>query len=193
MFSLFWDQPVYRSIYAYNPFDLQRNRNRRSRYLNYLENRLANLINDEFEGLEDFWEDSTPRPVEHRESRPDAASESRESAPVPQVRKSQFSLHSSSRINGQDCIEEHREKFVGEGGDVHVRTRQRLGDRWHETETHTDAQGKNTERETWHNVGDDQIEAFKTEWDQKHKPTPQQLPQPEKQAELQHSAAPDSK
>jgi hypothetical protein len=35
---------------------------------------------------------------------------------------------------------------------------------------HVDKDGKKTERETWHNVGDEDIEAFKHEWSEKHKP-----------------------
>jgi hypothetical protein len=55
--------------------------------------------------------------------------------------------------------------------------RRRLGDRWYENETHRDKEGKETERETWHNVADDEIEGFKEEWSQKHQkssPRPQQ-------------------
>jgi hypothetical protein len=33
---------------------------------------------------------------------------------------------------------------------------------------HVDKDGKKTERETWHNVGDSEIEAFKHEWSEKH-------------------------
>jgi hypothetical protein len=54
--------------------------------------------------------------------------------------------------------------------------RRRLGDRWYETETHRDKEGKETERETWHNVADDDIEGFKEEWSRKHQkssPRPQ--------------------
>jgi hypothetical protein len=43
-----------------------------------------------------------------------------------------------------------------------------LGDRWYENEVHVDKEGKKTERETWHNVGDDDIESFTLEWNVRH-------------------------
>jgi hypothetical protein len=49
-------------------------------------------------------------------------------------------------------------------------TCRRLGDQWHENEVHVDKDGKKTERETWHNVGDSEIEAFKHDWSEKHEP-----------------------
>jgi hypothetical protein len=68
MFSLFWDQPLYNTYYAYDPFTFRRTPSRRTRYLNYLENRLASLINDEFD---DFW-DSPPqkKQTDHDQSPP---------------------------------------------------------------------------------------------------------------------------
>ena len=90
---------------------------------------------------------------------------------VRQPRRSPFGSYfyeSRSAYNGHDFVEEHREKVTGQDGVVHTTTRRRLGDRWYETETHTDKEGKSTSKETWHNVSEDQIEAFKKEWSEKH-------------------------
>jgi hypothetical protein len=187
MFSLFWDQPLYNTYYAYDPFTFRRTPSRRSRYLNYLENQLASLINDEFD---DFW-DSPPskqqpqqqKQVQHEQpqsqSQPPAnpAGESQlgqqqqsTNLPDKKPRLTEYRFQSRATYNGRDYVEEHRERFTGEDGGVHVRTRRRLGDRWYELEDHTDADGKTSQRETWHNVGDDQIEAFKQEWTERHQP-----------------------
>jgi hypothetical protein len=73
-------------------------------------------------------------------------------------------------LNGRDYVEEHREKVTGADGETRIATRRRLGDRWYEKEIHVDKDGKKTERETWHNVNDEEIEAFKLEWSEKHEP-----------------------
>jgi hypothetical protein len=57
---------------------------------------------------------------------------------------------------------------TGADGETRIATRRRLGDRWYENEVHVDKEGKRTERETWHNVGDEDIESFKLEWSEKH-------------------------
>jgi hypothetical protein len=186
MFSLFWDQPLYHTYYAYDPFAFRRTPSRRTRYLNYLENRLASLINDEFD---DFW-DSPPqkKQVQHDQSpsqspvtpsgegQPQPQSQSQSPPPTetqqPAEKKSrgltEYHFQSRATYNGRDYVEEHRERFTGEDGGIHVRTRRRLGDRWYEIEDHTDADGKKSQRETWHNVGDDQIESFKQEWTERY-------------------------
>lgn len=75
---------------------------------------------------------------------------------------------SSSSYNGGNYVEEHREKVTDVNGKVHQTTRRRLGDRWYEAESTTDADGKTTSKETWHNVPENEIEKFKTEWAQHH-------------------------
>ena len=92
-------------------------------------------------------------------------------APQRQPRRLPFGNYfyeSRSSYNGHDFVEEHRERVTGEDGVVHTTMRRRLGDRWYENETHTDKEGKSTSKETWHNVPEDQIEAFKKEWSEKH-------------------------
>ena len=81
-------------------------------------------------------------------------------------RQSYF-YESRSRYDGHDYVEEHRERVSDADGE-HTTLRRRLGDRWYETETHTDKDGKSTSKETWHNVGEDDIESFKAEWEAKH-------------------------
>jgi hypothetical protein len=39
-----------------------------------------------------------------------------------------------------------------------------LGDRWYENEIYLDKDNQKTKRETWYNIEDDDIEAFKLEW-----------------------------
>jgi hypothetical protein len=79
----------------------------------------------------------------------------------------QYISHTRTSFNGQDYVEEHREKMTGSDGETRIATRRRLGDRWYENEVVIDKDGKKNERETWHNVGDDDIEAFKLEWSEK--------------------------
>ena len=81
-------------------------------------------------------------------------------------RQSYF-YQSRSTYDGRDYVEEHRERVTDADGE-HTTLRRRLGDRWYETETHTDKDGKSTSKETWHNVPEDHIEAFKQEWESKH-------------------------
>jgi hypothetical protein len=61
---------------------------------------------------------------------------------------------------------------------VRIVTRRRLGDRWYENEVLIDKEGKKAERETWHNVGDDEIEQFKLEWNEKASKKEAKPPEP---------------
>ena len=88
-------------------------------------------------------------------------------APAPASRRGYF-FQSRSSFNGRDYVEEHRERVTDDDGSVHTTTRRRLGDRWYEQETHTDKDGKSTSKETWHNVPEESIESFKSEWSAKH-------------------------
>jgi hypothetical protein len=102
--------------------------------------------------------------------------------------------HAQARPTGEDAAWDHKHylnettvtflELCGsimpkryELADIRTVVRRRLGDRWYESETHRDKDGKETERETWHNVADDEIDGFKEEWSRKHqKPAPP--PQP---------------
>jgi hypothetical protein len=210
MFSLFWDRPLY-TYYTYDPFCLRQRQHQRARYLNYLENQIASLFNDEFadfygqpqsnkslppsdENMKSTQTEQTEKTAKtetpDQVNKPDTtmksdkqAEQEKQEKPVTTPRRYQY--FSSRTFNGGDYVSEHRERVVSSNGEVHVRSRRQLGDRWHEVETHTDCEGKNTERETWHNVPDEQIEQFKTEWCERHeRPANPQLekqnvPQPE--------------
>jgi hypothetical protein len=96
-----------------------------------------------------------------------------------------FMYQTHSTFDGQNYVEEHRERITDTDGENCTVIRRRLGDRWYENEIHTDKEGKRTERETWHNVADDEIGNFKQEWTQQR---------PAKAAlESEHSAQPQSK
>jgi hypothetical protein len=127
--------------------------------------------------------DSVPAPTSAPAPAPASESESESSAvpktdskpsettqqPVHQrpVFGRQYVSHTRTAFNGQDYVEEHREKVTGSDGETRIATRRRLGDRWYENEVVIDKDGKKNERETWHNVGDDDIETFKLEWGEK--------------------------
>jgi hypothetical protein len=95
------------------------------------------------------------------------ATPAKQSTPQPAGSSRQFISVTRSTFNGRDYAEEHREKVSGSDGETRIATRRRLGDRWYENEVLVDKDGKRTERETWHNVGDDDIEKFKLEWNDK--------------------------
>ena len=95
------------------------------------------------------------------------AKQNKTQAPAPASRCGYF-FQSRSSFNGRDYVEEHRERVTDDDGTVHTTTRRRLGDRWYEQETHTDKDGKSTSKETWHNVPEESIESFKSEWSAKH-------------------------
>ena len=96
--------------------------------------------------------DQAPEPKKERRARPNLG----------------YFFQSRSTYNGRDYVEEHRERVAEDDGSVHTTLRRRLGDRWYETETHTDKDGKSTSKETWHNVPESDIEKFKEEWTAKH-------------------------
>jgi hypothetical protein len=64
--------------------------------------------------------------------------------------------------------EDHREKVTGTDGETRIATRRRLGDRWYENEVHIGKDCKKTERETWNNAEDEEIETLKFEWSAKY-------------------------
>ena len=99
---------------------------------------------------------------------PSASSKASKPAQAAPVLRRGYFFESRSSFNGNDYVEEHRERVTDGDGGVHIKTRRRLGDRWYEQETHTDKEGKVSSKETWHNVPSDAIESFKSEWSSKH-------------------------
>lgn len=82
-----------------------------------------------------------------------------EQKPQYWARSSVFSSHS------RGGIEEIREKtYDSQTGETIESQTRRIGDRWCRIDTTTDKEGSSKSKETWHNVGDDEMEAFKKEW-----------------------------
>ena len=108
----------------------------------------------------------------------------------------QFSFSSISqsrrgRAMGE-LVEEHRERVVRGDGSVHTVTRRQIGDRWYVHESHSTKDGESSSKETWHNVPEDAIESFKSEWEEKklltdqretEKPAIKEDAKPEKESE----------
>jgi hypothetical protein len=206
MFSLFGDpfvyrRPVYRYGYrpAYDPFAYARATDIFDRYLDAFERRLFADLDTNEQTPEALTSPQAPASLQSSESaqaakpaesteaaKPTEASEAAKPAEAPTptrqvarepVPTKQFIYQTKSTFDGQNYIEEHRERVTGHDGEIRTVVRRRLGDRWYESETHRDKDGKETERETWHNIADDEIDGFKEEWSLKHqKPSP--APQP---------------
>jgi hypothetical protein len=193
MFTLFHNPFYYSPNYWFQAPRYLRQQSLFERYLDALDQRFVSTLKDdasELLGLEnknitDKSEappsaqssesepaSSTVPPATATITAPNAKPKSSDAAPspvclVPQCTR-QYISQSRSRFNGRDYVEEHREKVTGADGETRIATRRRLGDRWYENEVHIDKDGKKTERETWHNVGDSDIEAFKHEWSEKY-------------------------
>jgi hypothetical protein len=195
MFTLFSDPSYYRPTYWFQPQYYRRQPSLFERYLDALDQRFFSILRDdatELLGLENRessqkkstsdspttppTSDSTtrsssspdsPPPVAAAEGSKSDATPAKQSVPQPTGSSRQFISHTRSTFNGRDYVEEHREKVTGADGETRIATRRRLGDRWYENEVHVDKDGKRTERETWHNVGDEDIEGFKVEWNDK--------------------------
>ena len=105
--------------------------------------------------------------VEEDAKKAEAAAPKPKPRPRPHPFQSLF-YESRSTFDGKNYVEEHRERVTDPEGKVHQTTRRRLGDRWYEAESITDNEGKTSTKETWHNVPEDQIEKFKSEWAEKH-------------------------
>jgi hypothetical protein len=84
----------------------------------------------------------------------------------PTVRK-YFSESRSSRFNGGDAIEERRERVTGADGVTRTVTLRRIGDRWHEHERIEDKSGQVSQKESWHNIPESEMERFTSDWEQR--------------------------
>jgi hypothetical protein len=185
MFSLFADpfvlrRPVYRYGYrpAYDPFAYARAIDIFDRYLDAFERRLFADLDSNQQSPDSLISPEAPAALQS--SAPGEGSESSQASkpaestkPTKQVAREpvptkQFLYQTKSTFDGQNYVEEHREQVSGHEGESRTMIRRRLGDRWYESETHRDKDGKETERETWHNVADHEIDDFKEEWSRKH-------------------------
>lgn len=120
-------------------------------------------------------------------------------APQQEERQFSFSSFRQSRRGGAagELVEEHRERVVRGDGSVHTVTRRQLGDRWYVHESHSTKDGESSSKETWHNVPEDAIESFKSEWEEKRLITdqrnrPLQQPEPEPESETEKPALQDN-
>ena len=75
-----------------------------------------------------------------------------------------YYFESHSRFDGEKLIEERKERKIDSEGKVHQTLKRRLGERWYETEQIEDKEGQIENKETWHNVSEEEIEQFKNEW-----------------------------
>jgi hypothetical protein len=187
MFTLFNDPFYYRPTYwIQNPW-YSRRKSLFERYLDALDQRFFSILTDDAAQLlelENQAKQENPPTTENPkieakpadpkiEAKPDDAKTDQktdEQSVQPKVRSPwygrQYISHTKTTFNGENYVEEHREKVTGSDGETRIATRRRLGDRWYENETHIDKDGKKSERETWHNVPDEDIEKFKLEWSQ---------------------------
>jgi hypothetical protein len=85
-----------------------------------------------------------------------------EERPMRRVRE--YFCEKRSTFNGGKVMQEHRERITNPDGQSRTLTRRRIGDQWYESETRIDEEGKVSEKETWHNIGEEEIEGFKGKW-----------------------------
>jgi hypothetical protein len=177
MFTLVQDPFYYRPTYWGRPV---RQQSLFERYLDALDQRFFSVLGDE-----------TPESNPQKQTEP---IQQPTDVPAQHAIQQSQKFGRETGFEGRGYIEEHREKVTGSDGEIRIVTRRRLGDRWYENEILIDKEGKKTERETWHNVGDEEIEQFKNEWSEKSNqkavkaPEPQPQPQPEPEPEPQPSA-----
>jgi hypothetical protein len=140
------------------------------RYRDLLDHRLFTILNDdaaELLGLENHpAQENLSTAAQSNDQNSTKVNQTEND--VPPVFRWHSVSQTKSMFNGQDYVEEHREKVTESNGETRVATRRRLGDRWHESEVHIDKDGKKTEREVWHNVPNEDADKFNVEWHEKH-------------------------
>lgn len=141
-------------------FDDHRSRSSGRRYMSDFAQVLDHFLENSFLAIRDL---NDFRPMAGAMMHEDE----RDGSSVPHACQ-QYIFQSSYASNGGDVVEERQESVTEEDGTVHCTTKRRLGDRWCQSEVHTDKDGQQTSTETWYNVPEDQIDAFKTEWDTNH-------------------------
>jgi hypothetical protein len=129
--------------------------------MDFIDSRIASILDDS------FWNSALEQRLinAHKSDGKSGKKAPAKGSGKPQV--TEYRFESRASWNGKDYVEEDQERYHGVDGEVHSRSRCRLGDRWHDLEDHTGPDGKSLKRETWHNVKNDQIQAFKNEWAQK--------------------------
>ncbi|KAH0793174.1 cysteine protease [Histomonas meleagridis] len=176
----FYDPFEYRPIRIYHPFSAM------NRYFDHLEQRLNTLFADAFdEEFHNMIEHEKPKEEkEQKEQKEEKPKEEKEEKPqdgefkkelketqhkiydkIEHFRpKNYYSTYSSQRyFNGNEKFEEIREQ-TNDGEKTYISKIKRIGNRWCQVDEVVDKDGKKTTKETWHNVGEDEIDAFENEW-----------------------------
>ena len=151
---------AYRYGYPYEPLLLSRRYRTRSpfdSYISAVHGKIAKLLYEEIFGPQTETEAATETEAQTE------TGHNNDNQPPRHIFSS--SIVKSSIYAGDDVVEEHRERVMNEDGSVHVVTRRQIGDRWYVHESHSDKDGASSTKETWHNVAEDDIDAFKKEWE----------------------------
>jgi hypothetical protein len=223
--SAYHPSNAYSACNVYSPYRYASAAHLFDRYLDAFEERLFSGLNPEEQSGRVDWEEGAklPQIQSQSQSQPDEARKAESANPISaspkadtgpsQPRQQQqeqrvgqgrepgygrsFVYQTRSTLYGENYVEEHRERMTGTDGENCTVIRRRLGDRWYENEIHTDKEGKRTERETWHNVADEEIDNFKQEWTQQRpvktalESEPAAQPQPKPQAVVEGSPEPE--
>jgi hypothetical protein len=166
MFTLFHDPFYHTPTYWIRPSRYGRQASLFEHYLQALDQRFLSGLTDDSPRADNKKSTSTTSPAPSPTAVGSSASDPTQTSESTSQNQVQLS-DSQSRFDCQDYIEEHREKITNPNGEIRIVSRRRLGDRWYENEILIDQDGKRTERETWHNVADEDIETFKHEWIEK--------------------------
>ena len=183
MFGYFND-PFYDPFMEYRPIRIYHPFNAMYRYFDNLEHRLNSLFADAFdEEFNNMIEHDKPKEQKEQE-KPKEQKEQTEEKPKENEFKKElkdtqekmvkkidnyrpqnyYRTYSSQRyFNGNEKFEEIREQTT-DGEKTYVSKIKRIGNRWVQVDEVVDKEGKKTTKETWHNVGEDEIDAFENEW-----------------------------
>lgn len=173
MFGYFED-PFYEPYFGYRPVRIYHPFNVMNRYFNNLEHRLNSLFADAFEEeLNNMIEDKSntkDEQKEQKEEKPEEKSEDKKDLKENEKKNENYKpliygrSYSSQRMyNGNEKFEEIREQ-TNDGEKTYITKIKRIGNRWVQIDDVIDKEGKKVTKETWHNVGEDEIDSFENEW-----------------------------
>lgn len=75
-----------------------------------------------------------------------------------------YYFESHSRFDSEKFIEEKKEQTIDSECKIHHSLKRRIDDKLYETEQIEDENGQVVNKETWHNVSEDEVEKFKQKW-----------------------------
>ena len=173
MFGYFED-PFYEPYFGYRPVRIYHPFNVMNRYFNNLEHRLNSLFADAFEEeLNNMIEDKSntkDEQKEQKEEKPEEKSEDKKDLKENEKKNENYKpliygrSYSSQRMyNGNEKFEEIREQ-TNDGEKTYITKIKRIGNRWVQIDDVIDKEGKKITKETWHNVGENEIDSFENEW-----------------------------